>query len=48
MPPATPRRVIQTMETAYLAVLTALALAASAAPAFAQIDRGQISGFVKD
>ena len=34
--------------TARTLVVAALALIAAAAPAYAQLDRGQISGFVKD
>jgi hypothetical protein len=48
MPAAMPRRLIQAITTTNIVLLTAIALVATAAPAFAQIDRGQISGFVKD
>jgi Carboxypeptidase regulatory-like domain len=47
MMPAMPR-LIQAFTTATLVLLTTIALVTTAAPAFAQIDRGQIAGFVKD
>src|SRR5438093_1437736 len=48
MPAAMRRRLIHAITATNVALLLAVALVASAVPAFAQIDRGQISGFVKD